>query len=259
MTKSNDTKDYLDNCLLNKEDVDYKELLYHETHHNNTDAMEWIFSHKELIPNVDLKAVFNNIGKYGAAHSRKQFEILLANGYNDYINLLHKVYNKYPDFVDTFIEKIPNKETKKVEDFPKNKEDMARYLHRENHILDSYPLSTLRNIVFSNEGVNEEKRYQSTEYLKLLIYDIMDNESHNGHHSPIDYPVFNLSRGLILNINWDYLDSKGHEIIASLYNVEPTFEKVFEAQGKIIREIAEDTELSGDMIIHGVSMLTDLY
>ncbi len=292
-----DSKDpilLLDQLLSEKHEINYEELLYCASYHCNTDIMEWIFSHKNLISNINLEEVFDNIGKYGVETSEKQFIILLENGYTNYKKLLNKTYKKYPDFVNTFIDKIPNKKVKTIKNFPKNKEEMAAYIYNMHYsntnILDCYPLSTLRHIVFAytNEEYNEENekesyydsreeyedrlkeirkykkskgepRYKSTEYLKYLINDIISSELDHGDYKPVEYPVWHLAHGLIMENNWDYLNKKGKVILANIYNVRPTYRHVFAAQSKIIKELANDEELSADMDTRGVSMLNGLY
>lgn len=280
--------------LNSKPNIDYKKLLENSTYHNKTNIMEWIFSHKELIPNIDIEKIFDEIGKYGAGKSQKQYQILLDNGYNNYLKLLYKIYDKYPELVDKIVEYIPNKDVEKITNFPKNKEEMAKYIndmhYGHNNILNCFPLSTLKSIVFyySDEENDEtyikeedydskeeylleienirkyhesknEIRYQCREYLQLLISNIINNEWEYGNYRPIEYPIWHLSNGLIMKNNWDILDSPGKEVIASIYNVEPTFTEVFQAQAKIIRELNEDDELSPELNTRGESMLTDLY
>jgi hypothetical protein len=156
-----------------------------------------------------------------------------------------------------------------IDNFPQNKQQMSKYilhiqsLENKNNFLDSFPLSTLQHIFFSQleENINRNQvRYSSRNYLKSEILILVKNELNRGNYNAEDYPIFYLIHGLIMKNNWELLDLEGKKIIAILYNVKSNYKNVFQKQAEIIKQIDEDEELREEhRSTFGKSMLIGLY
>ncbi len=230
----------LNEILEKKHDINFTSLLAEATYNDNIDIIEWIFLHKnEIFPNIDIEKIKRIMEENGAILTEEHYEILLNNGYKNYKVILYEEYKNYPNLINRIVEFIPNK-IQKVKKFPKTGEEMVEYIDN-NNMLDCFPLTTLQHIIskfiknkykkdneirINYEKSKDEPRYECNEYLKCLIND----------YSSEDLSLSLLCNGLIKKDTWNYLDDRGKQIFALIYDVEPTFENIFSKQSEIVND-----------------------
>jgi len=264
--------------IKNNHYLNWISMLETATYHRRIKIIKWIFDNqKELNIAINLENIFDQINKYGVDMCEEQFTILLDNDYTNYQKVLNKTYIKFPKIVDRIIDFISPKSDEDLKDniikehfkFENNVESMYEYLSATlksgNINLSAFHTQTLINIYdnWTEDDDEENEIYQTYKhkrpFLELRIYDFINVELNCGNYKSKDYPIMMLSQCLIMKNNWKFLCPEDRKRFGISYNVDPTFEKVFEAQGKIIEKINDNEYYDDDFCCRGVNMLEYLY
>src|SRR5207245_1882875 len=56
--------------------------------------------------NFDLNNIFNQIGKYGVDQKKECYLVLLKYGFDDYMMMANKLYNKFPEILFPFLDQL---------------------------------------------------------------------------------------------------------------------------------------------------------
>jgi len=232
--------------------LNYQLILEECALNGNIAMMKWIFSNiKNII--FELDPIFDNIGKFGNQENVTLYELLMDNGYDNYIKFANRVYRKYPELLFKYENKITCDEIPELFDRTHEVEDVYKLLYNLQYKTECFPLAfsveTLQNCItyaVSNETKNKDLKIKcKNKYiLHLYVNDIVCDElEFSNDYTSTSRPIGNLMCGFVMKNNWNILSNSDKLKIARLYKKEyhsdddNMYEFIRKMQSNIIKKL----------------------